>query len=142
MKIRRSTAFGCVMACVFSTGAAALAASLDAVQGEVLVNRGAGYQVVRGPTSLKPGDSVIVNPGSSAQITYADGCSVPVEMGSVKTVGEQSPCVTQGTGPQGPGGLNATTLAIGAVAVGGIAGAAVLLSQGGGDGEDKPASDE
>ena len=89
---------GCV-----SLSAPAIAATLGSVQGTVMVNRGGGYQPVYGPTEVNPGDLVVVNPGGSAQIAYADGCSVPVQTGGVVTVGAQSPCATQTTGPGGPG---------------------------------------
>jgi hypothetical protein len=91
-----------LLGCV-SLSTSAIAAALGAVQGTVMVNRGGGYQPVYGPTELSPGDVVVVNPGGSAQISYSDGCNVPVEVGGVVTVGAQSPCATQATGLGGPG---------------------------------------
>jgi hypothetical protein len=117
-------------------GAPAIAATLGSVQGQVMVNRGNGYQSVQGTVELNPGDVVVVNPGGSAQLSYADGCSVQVAVGSVVTVAEQSPCVTQTTGPQGfapPGGLGIFLLSTG-VAAGAVV---YLLST---NDKDKPAS--
>lgn len=120
------------------------AATLDAIQGGVLVNRGAGYEVATGPTELKPGDLVIANPDGSAQVSYTDGCSVPVQAGTVVGVEAQSPCATQANnrpapGPEAPAsaGLNTSTLVIGGLVVAGGVGAALAL---GGGGSDKPAS--
>jgi len=86
---------------------------------------------------LNPGDTVVVNPGGSAQISYPDNCTIPVQVGAVVTVSETSPCaITTGSVETAPTtGLNGTTLVVGAVVVGGV-GLAVVL----GRGKDKPAS--
>ena len=73
------------------------AATVMPEQGIVLVNHGNGYENATGPTAVNPGDIVVVNPGGSAQITYPDGCTVPVAVGAIVTVGAQSPCTTQGS---------------------------------------------
>jgi len=73
------------------------AATVVPGQGVVLVNHGNGYQNVTEPTTVNPGDIVVVNPGASAQLTYPDGCSVPVAVGTIVTVGAQSPCIKQGS---------------------------------------------
>lgn len=73
-------------------GACAEAATLDAIRGEVMVSRGAGFRPVSGPVELNPGDLVIVNPGGSARIHYGAGCAVPVVAGAVVSVNKQSPC--------------------------------------------------
>ena len=73
-------------ACIVSSGVQA--ATLGAIQGNVLVNRGGGYETIRGATNLRPGDS--------AQVVYPDGCVVPVEVGAVVTVAESSPCLKVG----------------------------------------------
>jgi hypothetical protein len=111
------------------------AATLEAVQGQVLVNRGSGYQFEVGSSELKPGDMVIANAGASAHITYADGCVVPIEAGSVMTVAERSPCAAQSGGAPSFG-LTPTTVGIGVAVVGAGVGAAALFGGGG----DKPAS--
>ena len=109
---------------------ATFAATVSSIGGQVLVNQGDGYRQVVGTTEVKPGDSIVVNPGGSGQIVYPDGCSVQIQAGSVTTIAEASPCSTAGTGS------GATTFAIGALIVGGGIGAAVLVGQGG----DKSAS--
>lgn len=121
-----------IFAFLFAIGlfSATFAATVNSTGGQVLVNQGNGYRQVLGTTEVKPGDSIVVNPGGSGQIVYPDGCSVQIQPGSVTTIAEASPCAAAGTGP------GATTFAIGALVVGGGIGAAVLLRQGG----DKSAS--
>jgi hypothetical protein len=102
----------------------AAAATIKATGGQVLLNRGDGYKLVSGQAEAGSGASVVVNPGGSAQIVYSDGCVVDVKPATVATITPQSPCTT-GTGS----GPSTTTLVLGAVAVGGGVGAAVLLSQ-------------
>jgi hypothetical protein len=112
-----------------------------------------------GPTAVKSGDIVVVNPGGSAQITYPDGCTVPVAIGTIVTIGAQSPCTTQGSmtptqasipppqdnapptegddpasGDEAPDTTGIGDLAI-TVAVAGAAVGGILLTQ-----KDKPAS--
>jgi hypothetical protein len=124
-----------VVATTACIAAAAQAATLEAVQGQVLVNRGSGYQFVVGTVDLAPGDMVLANAGATAQITYPDGCATRIEAGSVTTVGQRSPCAAQG-GEVPSFGLAPGTLGIGAAAVGAGVGLAVLFRSGG----DKPAS--
>ena len=123
------------------------AATLENIQGEVLVDRGGGFDVVSGPTELNPGDTVIVNPGSSAHIVYNTTCQVDVYPGNVVAVYQDAPCNggsesagggSESAGGGGSGGFDTTTVLVGGAVVGLGAGAAVLLTSGGGD--DKPAS--
>jgi hypothetical protein len=106
--------------------ASSLAATINATQGQVLVNQGSGYLQVVGAIDAGPGAAVVVNPGGSAQIVYPDGCSVAVQPGSVYTISPQSPCLAQGG--QTTSGVNGTTLALGAVVVGGGVAALLLLN--------------
>jgi hypothetical protein len=113
----------------------AYAATVYATLGQVLVNKGQGYKQVSGSTEAEPGTTVVVNPGSHAQVVYPDGCRVPVIPGAVYAVAPQSPCATEGTGETGGIGLSTTTLVVGGVVVAGAAAAALLLTQ-----KSKPAS--
>jgi len=110
---------------------------LSDVSGQALVNRGSGYQLAANGMVLNPGDVVVVNPGGTAQISYPDGCTIPVQVGAIVTVTEISPCaMTTGAVQSEPStGLSGTTLLLGAVVLGGV-GIAVALSTG----KDKPAS--
>jgi hypothetical protein len=110
---------------VFSS--AALAATITPKEGQVLVNEGKGYQQLTSSLEVKPGTTVVANPGGSAQVLYPDGCSVVVKPGSVYTVTHKSPCVGQAGEPAR--GVDGTTVAIGAAVVGGGVAGLVLLNK-------------
>ena len=119
------------------------AASLNVSHGEVLLSRGAGYETVKGPAELLVGDTVLGKPGSAAQIAFADGCTVPLGVGTVFKVGTTSPCQPHSAGP-GASGVTETPgdeadhkphilpYVLGAAAIGGIV-AVVLATRGGHD---------
>jgi hypothetical protein len=116
------------------------AATVNATQGQVLLNLGQGYKQVIGSSEAAPGAIVVANPGGSAQIVYSDGCSITVTPGMVYTIAPQSPCGSGSGGPSFGGGfeMNTTTMvALGAIAGGGIA-AAIIFSTG--SSSKKPAS--
>jgi hypothetical protein len=106
----------------------AVAATVNVSQGQVLLNRGDGYQRVTGSAQAGPGAKVVANPGGGGQILYPDECVVEIVAGTVYTIAEKSPCQTAGLS------INGTTLAIGAAAAGGGLALGLLLGQG------KPAS--
>ncbi len=142
MTVKRGLFLGSAALFILLTGTSAQAATLEGIQGTVLVDKGSGYSNASGPMQLNPGDSVIANPGSAAKVVYGDGCTVPVQPGSVVAVAGQSPCSIE-TGavdspPAGEGGFfNTTTLLVGGVIVGGVVAAVVLLNN---NDDDKPAS--
>ena len=120
----------------------AFAATVRATGGQVLINRGEGYKMVAGTVQGGPGDTIVANPGGSAQIVYPDGCVVDVLPGSVAVINAQSPCSSAGSNittgaansetpsePSSGTGINGSALALGAVAVGGGVGAALLLGK-------------
>jgi hypothetical protein len=121
---------------VVSFEAAAHAATVRAVEGQVLVNAGQGYRLVDGSTQLEPGGTVVANPGAVAEVVYSGTCRVTVQPGSVYLVTSQPPC---GRGePAGTGGLtdtggsssgvgSGTAWALGAIAVVGGGAAAYFL---------------
>jgi hypothetical protein len=120
-----------------SVAGQALAATVNATGGQVLINRGEGYSMVAGSAQGNAGDTIVVNPGGSAQIVYPDGCAVDVMPGSVATIAAQSPCAsnssgsvtTAATGTPETGTNTTALLAIGAVAVGGGVAAVLLLQK-------------
>jgi hypothetical protein len=93
-----------------------------------MLNTGAGYAAVSSATALKSGDRLMVNPNSSAKLTYADGCSIELKP-SVITIGEKSPCSVKAQGflgggaggGFGGGGLLGSTVGFGII--GGVGGA-------------------
>jgi hypothetical protein len=123
------------------------AATVRAVEGQVLVNSGQGYRLVDGSIQLGPGATVVANPGALAHVVYSSGCTVTVQPGSVYLIASQEPCPSfereqfqtnqadsskksEGTAEM-PwlSGMSPTTLALGAAAIGaGAAGAIFLLN--------------
>ena len=126
----------------------ALAATVSPMQGTVSVNRGDGYLPITGSSEISTGDTVMVSPEGRAGVTYADGCRIEIRPGAVVTIGSASPCAAVRMGATRTCGLKDSCpveesvprdhyLLAGAVVVGGIAGAIVLLSD---DDDSKPAS--
>lgn len=79
--------------CAVLASSPAFAATIQPGQGQLLINRGQGFQPVTGPVDANPGDQIMVDPGGSAQLVYGDGCNVAVKAGEVTVVTAQSPCV-------------------------------------------------
>lgn len=92
----RNLAAASLAVILVSVTSVAQAASIEITQGEVLLNRGAGYQSIRNSTDLQAGDIVVSKMGSAAKITFADGCTVPLRTGMIFTVEAQSPCASAG----------------------------------------------
>jgi hypothetical protein len=82
-------------------GATAHAATVTAVQGQVLVSTGAGYRLVDGAAQVGPGGTVVANPGAIARVAYGSNCVVTVQPGSVYSIAVQPPCGAEG--PRGKG---------------------------------------
>ena len=150
LRIMRVAAAATALIFSISFAGQALAATVRATGGQVLINRGEGYKMVAGTVNGGPGDTIVANPGGSAQIVYPDGCVIDVLPGSVAVINAQSPCsasnttVTSGSatttsttpeplstdgGGGGGSGISGTALALGAVAVGGGVGAALFLGK-------------
>ena len=85
---------------MMSMAGVAQATTLDAVQGNVFVNQGAGFKPAQGGATLEIGDAVMVKAGGTASLIYADGCSTAVAVGAVVSVGAQSPCATRASYPK------------------------------------------
>jgi hypothetical protein len=110
---------------LFVASSMAQAATLHSIEGDVMINRGDGYEFARAEVDLDPGHHVIVSPTGSAQILYADGCNVTALPGTIVPIKKQSPCsIETGAIPAAP----AIGLLI-PLAAGGAAGGAYLLSQ-------------
>ena len=68
------------------------AATLTAQQGTVLVNQGDEFVTATEAQPLLAGDRVMVMEGGSAEITFADGCVLPLASGSLVDVPAVSTC--------------------------------------------------
>jgi hypothetical protein len=75
-------------------GTASWAATLEPVQGDLWINHGKGFEKVNSRMEAKVGDSVMVNPGGIAKVTYSDGCQANVKPGAVMTIARLSPCAS------------------------------------------------
>jgi hypothetical protein len=122
------------LALIAAISFSAHAATVKALQGQVLVNSGQGYRLVDGSTQLEPGATVVANPGAVAQVGYAGGCVVTVQPGSLYLVASQPPCQTGEptqsgglTDKGGSSGTSGTVWAIGAAAIGAGGAAAYFL---------------
>jgi hypothetical protein len=92
--MNRRFAVAAGIAVFISLVSAAKAANLEITKGEVLLSRGRGYHPIRSSMQLRVGDTVVSKPGGAARITFADGCSIHLELGMVFTVEAASPCVS------------------------------------------------
>jgi len=151
-----------ILATVYLSASATLGATLSVIHGEALVRRGDGTTSVSGVSELAVGDTVLAKPGSSAEVSFPNGCTVFLGMGMVFDVPTEPPCGSAGDSGTGSGRTHATdalgaqdwstwtqTLAskstqnsstpylLGAAAVGGVAAGAIALS---GDDGGRPAS--
>ena len=70
----------------------AFAASVQSVNGKILINRGEGFQPVTEGAQANAGDRLMAEAGGSAKLVYPGGCQVRVAPGTVLRVGEQPPC--------------------------------------------------
>lgn len=72
-------------------------ASIKEVQGELLVDRGAGFVPVALGEMLDENDRVRTADGASSGIVkYQDGCDIKVDPGTVVTIPQHSPCLCCG----------------------------------------------
>lgn len=126
----------------FLVCSAAQAITVKAVEGEVLLSRGSGYEPIPGTAQAKVGDSVWAGEFGSGQIIYANGCVVTVRPGSVVSVEPQSSCKTPAAwSPHDTsvhGGLSAHHVLLGTAGVAGIGVGIYYLTKSSDD--DKPAS--
>ncbi len=91
--------------------AADAVATLSSQEGTVLVNQGEEFATASTNQSLMAGDRVMLMENASAELTFADGCALPLVAGSMVEIPALSPCAggvakTQKVGPtyaQAPG---------------------------------------
>ena len=80
--------------CALLTGSAAWAATVEPVKGDVSVNQGQGFKKLNSAFEAKAGDAVMVSPGGSAKVSYADGCAIALKPGAVMVIAALSPCAS------------------------------------------------
>jgi hypothetical protein len=144
--------------CLFVGGSqGAVAAMLQAIQGDVMINAGDGFKRVAGPTQVNPGDYVMVGPGGKANLVYPGGEIVPVQEGGVFAVAEQPPVIdpnapaVEGVADQGTTGSGSETptggmfsgpsgVVLGVVTAAAVVGGVVALASSSGSSSSSPAS--
>jgi hypothetical protein len=125
----------------------ASATTVSGQSGSIFVNNGAGFVRVSSVTEVAPSSEIMVSPGGSALLTYADNCAVRVPSG-IWQVQQAHPCaegvklidftkrMNEGAPPADPPSdawdSNKTTLIVGGLAVAGGVAAAIYFSQNGG----------
>lgn len=124
------------VAAVLAFGTPASAATLIGVSGQVLVNRGKGFELAENGLDLKPGDIVVANPGSTAQVIYPEGCLAPVTPGAIVAIPVNAPCAAPPVQTGALPALGLGPLLLGGGAAAGGIGLATALSKNG----SKPAS--
>ena len=58
----------------------------------MLVNQGEEFITADANQALKAGDRVMLMEGATAEVTFADGCALPLEAGSLVDIPAVSPC--------------------------------------------------
>jgi len=112
---------------VFFVATAAWAAEITPGQGDLSINQGQGFQTINqainGRVDANVGDSVMVGPNGSATVSYADGCQVNLQPGTVMTIAPLSPCASGSLAQigDGVGGLSPAQIALLALLGGGAA---------------------
>jgi hypothetical protein len=67
-------------------------ATVNDVDGKVSVNQGDGFNPAADGMRLKPGDRVMVQDDSSADLKFDDECEFEVKENKIVTVPDRSPC--------------------------------------------------
>jgi hypothetical protein len=88
--MRKSLCFAFSLSLLLTCSASA--ATVESVQGDVLINHGEGFVKAASGAQANAGDQLMATPGSSAKLVYSDGCQVNVIPGRVVGVGAQPPC--------------------------------------------------
>ena len=130
--LRQLRASTVIISTVFST--ACHAATLEDLQGKVLVDHGHGFRLATGPGILKAGDRVMAVENSKATIKY-DGCSIKADEGAVVTVGASDACAALNAANQLTGAIGDPAAATAATTPGaapsiGAAGASAGIASG------------
>mgnify|MGYP003542053958 CR=1 FL=1 len=116
------------------------AATLQELNGKVLMNKGDGLVSGKAGTALMDGDRIVTLDKSGAKIVFADGCTVTLEENNIVVINAELGCKAlpvASTGAAAAGGFNATAAAlIGASLVG----VGLAIGVGNGNNDNRPIS--
>ncbi len=115
----RCLGIGCLgIGCLLLAGSAASAATIEPVKGDISVNQGQGFKRVEAAFEAKIGDAVMVSPGGSAKVSYADGCAIELKPGAVMVIAALSPCASGSYADEDDHNDNTGALVFGGVVAG------------------------
>jgi len=121
---------------------AAPVATLEKLEGTVMVDRGTGYTTQKGAVQLNEGDSVITLKDSAAEIVFRDGCRAQLNANNMMSIslnpGCKAPIVAVNPPAPFTAGAGASSWALPALAGVGVV---ALIAASGGD-DDTPISGE
>jgi hypothetical protein len=141
----------CVALSLWTAGVLpAASATVTSTSGEVLVNRGSGFEALSVPIELPAGAQVSIPPGGSAFVRFAGGCEVQVTKRHW-VIPKEPPCAgarwatiteSAAAGLVNPpaSSYDPTWLVTPVIIAGGGAAAIILLTQGGGGNDGRPIS--
>jgi len=108
-------------------GDSALAQS-GTVNGQVAIVRAGQTLPLTSASALQAGDKLVAMENGTAQVRYADGCTIQVQSKSTATVGAQSPCAASHlVSHSSPMDLGSDSAWIAPLAIVGFAGAFALI---------------
>ena len=67
-------------------------ATVQSLQGKVLISHGKGFQAALNGAALLPGDKVMVGQKSAAVVAFGNGCQVFITQPKVLILGNEPPC--------------------------------------------------
>lgn len=118
-------------------------ATLEKLEGTVMVNKGTGYTTQKGSVALNEGDSVITLKDSTAEIVFKDGCRAQLKANNMMSIslnpGCKAPIVA--VNPPAPFSGGAAGAGASSWALPVLAGVGVIALIASGD-DDKPISGE
>lgn len=120
-------------------------ATLEKLEGTVMVNKGTGYTTQKASMPLNEGDSVITLKDSAAEIVFRDGCRAQLKANNMMSISLNPGCKAAivAVNPPAPVGAGAAAAGASSWAVPVLAGAAaVALIVAVGDDDDTPISGE
>jgi hypothetical protein len=85
---------GLCIGCAILIASPSWAATVVPAAGDLTINQGQGFKLIKGGMNANVGDSVMVGPGGAATVVYEDGCKVNVQPGAVATIAPLSPCAS------------------------------------------------
>ena len=77
---------------IYAMTISSMAATL-APQGSILVNRGQGFQPVSAATEILPGDTILVNAGAKAAVTFGSVCSMQFPVAGSYSIPTETQCL-------------------------------------------------